>query len=434
MKAFCMRMLLPVFILLTLATAQAQDLPKNFAATINAVEPQLIQWRHHFHENPELSNREVNTGKYIADYLKSIGLEVRYPIAKTGVVAVLKGGKPGPNIGLRADIDALPITERAPIAFASKVRSEYNGQQVGVMHACGHDAHTAILMATAKALKDVQKDVPGTIVFLFQPAEEGAPNGEEGGAPVMIREGAMDNPKLDVVFGLHMAASMEAGKLAYKSGAAQASSDLFTITVKGKGNHGALPWGAIDPIAISTQIYQGLQQIVSRQSNLIKAPLVITVGSFHAGVRSNIIPETAEMKGTIRSLDADMRKDTHERMRRTAKLIAESAGATAEVDIVTQTLVNYNEPALAKRSYASLVKVAGADNVVESQWTTAAEDFSFYGEKAPTFFFSLGGMQKGKDPATVGGHHTPDFYLDESGFINGVKAFCNLVFDYGKVK
>ncbi len=413
--------------------ANAQELPKNFNDLVKNIEPQLISWRHHFHEFPELSNREFNTGKYIADYLTSIGLEVKYPVAKTGVVAILKGGKPGPVMGLRADIDALPIAERVPVPFASKVKTEYNGQQVSVMHACGHDAHTAILMATAKTLKDMQKDLAGTVVFLFQPAEEGAPNNEEAGAPLMIKEGAMDAPKLDVVFGLHMAAQLPAGMLGYKSGAAQASSDLFKIVVHGKGSHGAMPWGSIDPIVVSAQIIEGLQHIVSRQSDITKAPLVISVGSLHSGVRGNIIPETAQMDGTIRSLDAEMRKETHEKIRLTVKSIAAASGATADVEIKTQTLVNYNDPALAKKAAISLNKVAGADNVSESNWTTAAEDFSFYGAKAPTFFFSLGGMEKGKKANEIfGGHHTPDFYLDESSFSNGVKAFCNLVFDYAK--
>ena len=427
-----MKQVMAVIALTFCISAQSQVLPKNFNDLTKQVEPNLIEWRRHFHEFPELSNREFNTGKYIADYLKSIGLEVKYPIAKTGVVAILKGAKPGPNIGLRADIDALPVLERAPISFASKVKSEYNGQQVSVMHACGHDAHTAILMATAKTLKDMQKDLAGTVVFLFQPAEEGSPNNEEGGAPLLIKEGAMDNPKLDVVFGLHMAASLPAGMLAYKSGAAQASSDLFKIIVHGKGSHGAMPWGSVDPIVVSAQIIEGLQHIVSRQSDLTKAPLVISVGSLHAGVRANIIPETAQMDGTIRSLDATMRKETHEKIKQTANAIAAANGATVEVDIKTQTLVNYNDPALAKKAAISLTKVAGVENVFESNWTTAAEDFSFYGERAPTFFFSLGGMEKGKKSNEVGGHHTPDFYLDESGFINGVKAFCNLVFDYKK--
>ncbi len=427
-----MKQLMIAIGLIFCVSVQSQVLPKNFNDLTKQVEPNLIEWRRHFHEFPELSNREFNTGKYIADYLKSIGLEVKYPIAKTGVVAILKGAKPGPNIGLRADIDALPVLERAPISFASKVKSEYNGQQVSVMHACGHDAHTAILMATAKTLKDMQKDLAGTVVFLFQPAEEGSPNNEEGGAPLLIKEGAMDNPKLDVVFGLHMAASLPAGMLAYKSGAAQASSDLFKIIVHGKGSHGAMPWGSVDPIVVSAQIIEGLQHIVSRQSDLTKAPLVISVGSLHAGVRANIIPETAQMDGTIRSLDATMRKETHEKIKQTANAIAAANGATVEVDIKTQTLVNYNDPALAKKAAISLTKVAGVENVFESNWTTAAEDFSFYGERAPTFFFSLGGMEKGKKSNEVGGHHTTDFYLDESGFINGVKAFCNLVFDYKK--
>jgi len=410
----------------------AQDLPKNFVALLNEVEPQLISWRQHFHEFPELSNREFKTGAYIADYLKSIGLEVNYPVAKTGVVAILKGSKPGPVVGLRADIDALPIVERTPIAFASKVKSEYNGQSVGVMHACGHDAHTAILMATAKMLKQMQKELPGTVVFLFQPAEEGSPNGEEGGAPLMIKEGVMDKPKMDVIFGLHMAAELPVGTLSFKSGAAQASSDLFKIIVNGKGSHGAMPWSSIDPIVVSAEIIEALQHIVSRESDLTKAPLVISVGSLHSGIRANIIPETAEMLGTIRSLDATMRKETHEKMRRVVQHIAQSAGATATIEINTQTMINYNDPTLAKKSLSALNKAAGADNVMESRWTTAAEDFSFYGDKAPSFFFSLGAMQKGKNPTEVGGHHTPDFYLEESGFILGVKAFCNLVFDNAK--
>ena len=412
----------------------AQELPKNFSTLLQEVEPELINWRHHFHENPELSNREFKTGNYVADFLKSIGLEVKYPVAKTGVVAILKGGKPGPVVGLRADIDALPITERTPVEFASKVKSEYNGQQVGVMHACGHDAHTAILMATAKVMKAMQKNIPGTIVFLFQPAEEGAPNNEEGGAPLMIKEGAMDNPKMKMIFGLHMASSLPVGQLAYKSGAAQASSDLFKITVHGKGSHGSMPWLGVDPIMVSADILEGLQHIVSRQVELTKAPLVISVGSIHSGVRSNIIPETAEMNGTIRSLDSAMRKDVHERMRRVVKDISESAGATADIEITTQTLINYNDLSLVKKILPALQKAAGTGNLIESDWVTAAEDFSFYGQKAPSFFFSLGGLPKGKTPKEAGPHHTPDFYLDESGFIVGVKAFCYLIFENAKSK
>jgi amidohydrolase len=414
--------------------SSAQVMPKNYDVLLKAVEPELIGWRHHFHENPELSNREFKTGAFIAEQMKTLGLEVRYPVANTGVVAILKGGKPGPVLALRADIDALPLTERTAVPFASKVTTEFNGRTVGVMHACGHDAHTSILMATAKVMKQMQKDLPGTIVFLFQPAEEGAPNKEEAGAPLMIKQGALNDPKVEATFGLHMAAGLPSGQLAYKSGAFQASSDLFKITVMGKGSHGAMPWSSIDPIVVSAQIIEGLQHIVSREADLTKAPLVITVGQFHAGVRDNIIPEKAELGGTIRSLDADMRKKVHERIRKTVTSIAESAGATAEVEINTQTLVNYNDPELAKKSAALLLKAVGSDQVVESTWVMVAEDFSFYGEKAPSFFFSLGGMPKGQAASGFGQHHTPDFYLDESSFITGVKAFCSLVFGYSGVK
>lgn len=411
----------------------AQELPKNFTQLVKDAEPECINFRRHFHENPELSNREFKTGAYIAEYLKGLGLDVRYPVAKTGVVAVLKGGKPGPVVALRADIDALPIVERTPIPFASKVKSEYNGMSVGVMHACGHDAHTAILMATAKVMKQMQKDLPGTVVFLFQPAEEGAPNGEEGGAPLIIKEGGLDNPKVSAVFGLHMASGMKAGMLSYKPGAAQASSDLFKIIVKGKGSHGSMPWLGVDPIIVSAQILQGLQTIVSRSEDLTKAPVVITIGSMHSGVRSNIIPESAEMQGTIRCLDEAMRKDVHERMRRIVKSIAESAGTTAEIEINRQTLVNYNDLDLSRKMAPALERAAGsADNVKVSGWTTAAEDFSFYGEKAPSFFFSLGGLPADKKPEQAGPHHTPDFYLDESGFVVGIRAFCEIVFANAK--
>jgi amidohydrolase len=428
------KIFLSLLVLVTLSSI-AQDLPKNYASLLKEVEPELIAWRRHFHEFPELSNREVNTGKYIADFLKTLpNVEVRYPVAKTGVVAVLKGGKPGAVIALRADIDALPVYERVAIPFASKVTTDYNGQKVSVMHACGHDSHTAMLMATAKLLSTMQKELPGTIVFLFQPAEEGAPENEEGGAPLMIKEGALDNPKVEAVFGIHISSQTPVGTIKYKSGAFMASSDWFTIKVNGKGSHGSQPWAGVDPIAASAQIIEGLQHIVSRQMDLTKAPLVITVGTINSGVRSNIIPETAVMTGTIRTLDSKMQVEVHERIKHTAKTIAESTGATADVTIDTKTLVTYNDPALVKKTLPSLIKAAGDENVSESTWITGAEDFSFFAAKAPSFFFNLGGMPKGTDPRKAGPHHTPDFYLDESGFIVGVKAFCQLVFDYGKTK
>ncbi len=423
------KLLLSLFLMSAIAT-YAQELPKNYTTLIKEVEPDLIKWRRHFHENPELSNREFNTGKYIAEFLKSLpNVEVRYPVATTGVVAVLKGGKPGPVVALRADIDALPVLERTPIPFASKVVTEFNGQKVNVSHACGHDSHTAMLMATAKVLSALQKDVPGTVVFLFQPAEEGTPGTEEGGASLMIKEGALDNPKVEAVYGIHISSQTPVGTIKYKSGAFMASSDWFTIKVNGKGSHGSQPWGGIDPIAASAQIIEGLQHIVSRQMDLTKAPLVITVATINSGVRSNIIPETAEMTGTIRTLDSKMQEEVHERIKHTVETIAASSGATADVKIETKTLVTYNEPSLVKKTIPSLIKAAGADNVSESTWVTGAEDFSFYAAKAPSFFFNVGALPKGTDPKKAGPHHTPDFYLDESGFIVGVKAFTQLVFD-----
>ena len=428
------KLLLGIFLTATLM-ADAQELPKAYNQLIKEVEAPMIQWRRHFHEFPELSNRETNTGKYIADFLKTLpNVEVKYPVAKTGVVAVLKGGKPGATIALRADIDALPVYERTPVPFASKVTTEFNGQKVNVMHACGHDSHTAMLMATAKVLSTLQKDLPGTVVFLFQPAEEGPPANEEGGAPLMIKEGALDNPKVEAVFGIHISSQTPVGTIKYKSGAFMASSDWFTIKVNGKGSHGSQPWGGIDPIAASAQIIEGLQHIVSRQMDLTNAPVVITVGTINSGVRSNIIPETAEMTGTIRTLDSKMQQDVHQRIKHTAETIAKSSGATADVQIDTKTLVTYNDPALVKKTLPSLIKAAGEENVSESTWVTGAEDFSFFAAKAPSFFFNVGAMPKGTDPKNAGPHHTPDFYLDESGFIVGVKAFTQLVFDYNTKK
>lgn len=425
-----------VVVLMAMASLSsfAQDMPKAYAQLLSEVEPQLISWRRHFHEHPELSNRETNTGKYIADYLRTLpGMEVKYPVALTGVVGVLKGGKPGPTIALRADIDALPVLERTPVPFASKVTTDYMGTKVNVMHACGHDSHIAMLMATAKVLTSMQKDMPGTVVFLFQPAEEGPPGSEEGGAPLMIKEGALDNPKVEAVFGIHISSQTPVGVLTYKAGSFMASSDWFTIKVNGKGSHGSQPWGGVDPIATSAQIIEGLQHIVSRQMDLTKAPLVITVGTIHSGVRSNIIPETTEMSGTIRTLDGQMQKEVHERIKNTAETIAKAAGATADVKIETKTLVTYNDPALVKKTLPSLLKAAGSeDKLVESTWVTGAEDFSYYGEKAPSFFFDLGAMPTGKTAKEVAPHHTSDFYLDESGFIVGVKAFCQIVFDGAK--
>ena len=398
-----------------------------------AIQPKLVEWRRHIHQNPELGNREVKTQQYIANHLRSLGIEVKL-LAKTGVLGVLVGGKPGPVIALRADIDGLPVKERVDVPYKSNAIAEYQGNQVPVMHACGHDTHTSILMGTAEVLASMKKDIAGTVKFFFQPAEEGPPADEEGGAPLMIKEGVMDNPKVDAVFGLHIASSLEIGKIKYKSGSMMASSDWFTIKIKGKQTHGSTPWTGIDPIVVGTQIINNLQTIVSRQEDLTIAPVVITVGKLHSGVRANIIPETAELEGTIRTLDSKMQKDVHEKMRLVAKKVGEAWGAEVDINIETKTLVTYNDPALVAAMVPSLEKAAGKDNVTPGIWTTGAEDFSFFGEKAPAFFFNLGGMPKGIDPAKAAPHHTPDFYIDDSMLDVGVKAFCNIVFDFATKK
>ena len=416
------------------AFLNAQVTPAIIEQATKQVNDSVIAWRRHLHQFPELSNRETNTMQYIVSKLKGLGLTVKSGVAKTGVVAILKGNKPGPVIALRADIDALPVIERSTLTYASKEIGEYNGQKVPVMHACGHDAHIAILLGTATVLSKMKNDIAGTIVFIFQPAEEGTPGTEEGGAPMMIKEGVMDNPKVDVIFGLHMNSQTEIGIIKYKSGSVMASSDWFTIKVKGKQSHGSQPWSGIDPIVVSAQIINGLQTIVSRQSELTKAPVVITVGKINSGVRPNIIPEDLIMEGTIRTLDASMQKDVHERIRITTQKIAEASGAKAEISIDTKTLVTYNDPALVKMMLPSLEAATGKGNLIENEWTTGAEDFSYYGQKAPAFFFFLGGMPKGQDPLKAAPHHTPDFIIDDSKLDLGVKAFCNLVFDYSKLK
>lgn len=428
-----MRLLSGVLILVSLsAQIFAIDMSAEIDAATAKVLPQVIEWRRYIHQHPELGNREFETSKFVADHLRKLGIEVRTGIAKTGVVGIMKGGQPGPVIGLRADMDALPVTERVDVPFRSTVRTEYNGQQVGVMHACGHDSHIAMLLGTANVLAGMRDKIKGTVVFIFQPAEEGAPAGETGGASDMVKEGVMDNPKIDAIFGIHINSATEIGKIKYKSGAEMAASDWFTIKIRGRQAHGAYPWQGIDPIAVATQIYTGLQMIVSRQSELPKAPVIITVGKITAGVRENIIPEDAVMAGTIRTLDAEMQNEVHEKIRRTATKIAESMGAIAEVTIDRKTPITYNTPELVKKMLPSLQKAAGSDNVIEAEWVTGAEDFAFYGEKAPAFFFFVGGMPKGNDPKKAPSHHTPDFYIDDSRLDVGIKAFCNIVFDFKK--
>ena len=393
----------------------------------------VINWRRYFHEFPELGNREFNTCKKVEEALKSFGISTKI-IAKTGVVGILKGGKPGPVVALRADMDGLPVEERNGLSFASKAKGEYNGATVPVMHACGHDSHVAMLLGAAEVLSKIKNDISGTVVFLFQPAEEGPPGTEEGGAALMIKEGAMDNPKVDAVFGIHINSKYDLGKIYYKSGATMASSDWFTIKVKGKQSHGAYPWNSIDPIVVSAEIVQALQTIVSRNIDITQAPVVVSVGKIQSGVRANIIPEEAIMEGTIRTLDSEVQKTVHEKIKLIAKNIAEANGTSAEVMIDTKTLVTFSDPELVTRTLPSLQTAAGgAANVKLTNWVTGAEDFSYFGTKAPSFFFFLGA----RDPqfptmAAAPDHHTPGFMINDSKLDVGVKAFVHLVLDYAK--
>lgn len=418
----------------SIAHAQTNTVVKRVDGLVQEVRNKVINWRRDFHQFPELSNREFNTSKKVAAHLKALGLEVKEGVAKTGVIAILKGGKPGPVIALRADMDALPVTERNSLPYKSTVVTDYGNQKVGVMHACGHDAHTAILMGAAEVLTKLKSEISGTVVFIFQPAEEGAPEGEEGGAALMVKEGVLDNPKVDVIFGLHIESNIPAGDIQYKSGAFMASADLFKIKVKGKSSHGSQPWLGVDPIYVSAQIVNALQSIVSRRNDLTKAPVVITVGAIHSGVRFNIIPEEAELLGTIRNLDKDIRLNVLSEIESVAKNIASAHGAVAEVMIENKTLVTYNTPELLQKMLPTLENAAGKNNVRAMNWVTGAEDFSFFGEKVPSLFFYFGGMPRDKNPADAPPHHTPDFMIDDSKLDVGVKAFCLLVLDYAKLK
>lgn len=422
-----------LFIIIIVATSflnSQNSLTKRIDKAANQIEQKVIDWRRDFHQNPELSNREFRTSKIVAEHLKSLGFEVQINVAKTGVVAILKGGKPGAVVALRADMDGLPVTERNALPFCSKAVGEYNGQKVGVMHACGHDSHVAILMGAAEVLSKYKNEISGTIKFIFQPAEEGSPKGEEGGAELMVAEGVLENPKVDAIFGLHIDSQLEVGKLSFTSGGAMASSNTFTISVHGKQTHGASPWDGIDPIVISSQIVLGLQTIVSRQINLTEYPAVITVGKISGGVRSNIIPENVEMVGTIRTLDTTMQKQIFQKIEQTAKSIGHSAGAIVDVKFSEGNPVTINDIQLGKKMFPTLQRVAKEENVFLTKPEMGAEDFAFYVKKIPGFYFVVGGMPKGKTRSEVAAHHTPDFFIDEGGFTLGVKVMCNLAIDY----
>ena len=409
----------------TAGTGRAREIDRR----ATQIEAKAIAWRRDIHQHPELSNREVRTSKLVADHLRSLGIEVGTGVGKTGVVGLLRGGRPGPVVALRADMDALPVAEEVDVPFKSTVRSTFNGQDVGVMHACGHDAHTAILMATAELLTGMREQIPGTVKFIFQPAEEGAPPGEEGGAALMIKEGVLENPKVDAVFGLHVF-PYESGTLHYRPGAIMASSDRFLVTVRGRQTHGALPWNGVDPVVVASQIVLGLQTITSRQVDLIESPAVVTVGRVSGGVRYNIIPDSVVLEGTIRTFDEGMRKTIHERIKRTAESIAASAGATATAQVFPYAPVTINDAALTERMAATLKAVVGADRVKVAKQTTTAEDFSLYEQKVPGLFFFLGITPKGTDPARAAPNHSPRFFVDEAALVPGIKALASLALDY----
>ena len=394
------------------------------------MEQKVIEWRRDIHQNPELGNREFKTAAKVAAHLKMLGLEVKENIAHTGVVGILRGGKPGPVVLLRADMDALPVTERTDIPFKSVVTTLYKGQQTGVMHACGHDAHTAILMGVATVLTSLKKDLAGTVKFVFQPAEEGAPPGEGSGAYLMIQEGVMENPKVDVAMGLHMRASTEAGTIQYRSGATMAAVNSFSINVMGKQTHGANPWAGIDPIVTAAQIVMGLQTIVSRNMNLTEDPAIVSIGAINGGNRENIIPEEVKMIGTVRTFSNAQRDKVFKRMEEIIVNIAQSAGAKATLKMEEGCPVTYNDPALTEKMIPVLNQLAGKENIQSMLVETGSEDFSFFGEKVPSFFFFLGGRKKGVSSQDAAPHHTPDFYLDESGFLLCVKALSNLAVSY----
>jgi amidohydrolase len=415
--------------------AQKSNYSDLISQKASQIEQKVIAWRHDIHQNPELGNREFRTSALVAKHLQSLGIETTTQVGITGVVGILKGDKPGPVIALRADMDALPVEEVNDLAFASKVKTMYNGKETSVMHACGHDGHTAILMGVAEILASMKKDLKGTVKFIFQPAEEGPPEGEEGGAKLMVKEGVLENPKVDVIFGLHMDSESEVGKISYRPAGIMASAADFKITVKGKPSHGAAPWSSVDPIFVAAQIVTSLQQIVSRNVNVTENAAVVTIGSIHGGNRNNIIPSQVEMLGTVRTLSNEDEKMVYSRIKQIVEKTAEAAGAEAIVQLpfTVYTPVTFNNVALTQDILPSLQKSAGLENVLLMPAATGAEDFSYFAQKVPGFFFFIGGMPKGQNPKLAAPHHTPEFRIEDTAFKTGVVALCNLVFDYQKL-
>lgn len=402
-------------------------------ADYDQVESKVIEWRHHIHQNPELSNREFKTAEYVAAHLKSLGIEVQTGIAHTGVVGILKGKKSGKVVALRADMDALPVDERNDLPYKSGVTSIFNGQETGVMHACGHDTHVAILMGVAEVLSK-NRNFPGTVKFIFQPAEEGPPPGEEGGAKLMVKEGVLENPKVDAIFGLHINSGTHVGKITYKPGGMMAASQRFVINVKGKQAHGSTPWQSVDPIVTSAQIINGLQTLISRESELTEEAAVISVGSIHSGIRFNIIPESLEMIGTIRTLDKDMKELIRKRMQEMVPAIAQAYRAEATLTIQDGADITFNNEALTEKMIPTLERVAGKENIYEINAITGAEDFSYFQNEVPGLFFFLGGTPLDMKESEAPSHHTPSFIVDDASMKLGVKALSNLAVDFLKSK
>jgi amidohydrolase len=394
----------------------------------NAIEAKVIEWRRDIHMHPEMGNQEFRTAKKIADHLRSLGIEVTENVAVTGVVGVLEGGKPGPTVALRADMDGLPVTERNDLPFKSVNTATYNGQETGVMHACGHDSHVAILMGVAEVLASMKGELQGTVKFLFQPAEEGVFDADIAGAELMVKEGVMDD--VDAVFGLHINSQTEVGKIGYRSGPIMAAVDNLEITVKGVQAHGAYPWSSVDPIVTSSQIIMGLQTILSRSVNVTQNPAVVTIGAIHGGIRHNIIPEEVKLIGTVRTFGDEQQKLVHKRINEIVINIAESAGATVDLKLEKLYPSTVNHPDLTKEMLPSLEAAAGAENLIYLNPVTGAEDFSFFQREKPGVFIFLGGMKKGGDPLTTPSHHTPGFYIDEGGFVLGMRTLSYFVVDY----
>ena len=420
----------PLLFLLLSAPAAADDLAATVDQRIRAIESRVIAWRRDIHEHPELSNRETRTADLIAAHLRKLGIEVKTGIAHTGVVGLLKGGKPGRVVALRADMDALPVVEEVDVPFKSTVKAEYIGQQVGVMHACGHDAHMAILMGVAEVLASVREQLPGSVKFIFQPAEEGPPPGEEGGAPLVIKDGALENPKPDAIFGLHVFSGIPAGMIAYRAGPLMASADWLYITVKGKQTHGAWPWAGIDPVVTSAQIVGGLQNIVARQIDVSKEPAVVTVATIHGGARKNIIPDQVEMTGTIRSFDEGMRQDIHARIKHIAESIAQANDASAEVRIDKAVPVTINDAALTEKMLPTLKRIGGEAGSRLNPRVMVGEDFSYFQQQIPGMFYFVGITPRDQDMAKAAPNHSQRFYIDESGLLQGARSLAALAVDF----